>query len=169
MSTRCNIQLIRGQSIVWLYRHHDGYLHGTGADIAEKVAAAWGAETAHRDAQGAADHFLRAIFAEQYEATSHCGPRPIYELTNDVHGDIEYIYQVCFDRGPQVGYGVRRPGSEVGCETMSRLVRLGKLEDFVRAVNADIDAANRRLAQLKVQQPAHFGQYEPQAHVGGAA
>ena len=73
MSTRCNIKLKLGKSVVWIYRHSDGYLSGAGADIAEKLLAAWGPKDAHRSPEGAADKFLRAIFAEQYEATGYCG------------------------------------------------------------------------------------------------
>jgi hypothetical protein len=144
MSTRTNILVTFGESTVYLYRHHDGYPSETGADLVTKL----------RGCEGSADKFLHALLAEQYEATSYCGPRNIYELTSEVHGDIKWAYSVLFyrygDKSPTIG-AAQCPFDEDTDVGMAR-ARASRMtpDDFVRKlVNPEIVAENQRLAQLR--------------------
>ena len=164
MSTRCNIIIHHGASKIMLYRHYDGYLANTGADLAEKFAAA----------NGSADAFLRALMADRYDKASYeTEARPVYELTTEVHGDIEYLYKVVFPaRGgnsgvdkPEIGYSERHNFEDFDTGWAAGPI-MGPLADFTASVNTAIRQANRRLDELKRGDNAkHFASYEPQAEL----
>jgi len=104
MSTRCNIIIKSGESKVFMYRHCDGYLAETGADIVRKLESAWGTDGAHYTPAGAADRFLRSLFSEYYDQQSYeKTPRRVYELTTGLHGDIEHSYTIDFKNGFSTG------------------------------------------------------------------
>jgi hypothetical protein len=88
MSTRTNILVTHGSTRIYLYRHCDGYPSETGADLAAKLNQC-----------KRIDDFLAAILAERYEATSFRTGQPVYEITSEVHGDIEWAYAIDFDTG----------------------------------------------------------------------
>lgn len=102
MSTHCNVIVKFGKTKVYLYRHHDGYLSSTGVDIAEKLLAVtseqnFGGARGHLSVEGQANKFLHALLAEKYEATEYRPEKPVYEFTDQVHGDSEYLYKIVFD------------------------------------------------------------------------
>jgi hypothetical protein len=159
MSTRANVVIIYGESRVYIYRHHDGYPAGLGVDLARKVQAA-----GHNPSK-----LVESLLAERYEQQSYeTAPKSVYELTTDIHGDIEYVYRVVFEHGG--GQGVRigyshRSFDGPGPETVARLVRTGPLAEFVESVNRDVRAQNARLAKLRAEQPAVYGKYEDEPEV----
>ena len=75
MSTRANIKLINGDSIIWIYRHSDGYPAETGHDLAEK---------------------LRKSCYDFNELTAGILKDDAYRITTEQHGDIEYLYTIQF-------------------------------------------------------------------------
>lgn len=156
MGTRSNIVIEVGSSRVYLYRHWDGYLAGAGRDIYSKLVAAG----------SNADQFLRSLMAEMDEATSYRPAKGVYELTSEVHGDIEYLYFVRFsDRGsrePEIGWATFRPGDDRS-PSIKAVGALGSAEAFKGAVNRAIVEQNARLAQLKREQPGAYGDVEPDA------
>lgn len=149
MGTRCNILLKNGATKVWLYRHWDGYPSCTGADLARHI----------QKADGNAGTLLKNLLTQ--ERDNEPG-RVEYELTNDVHGDIEWLYVIEFTRkgAVKVGWMPRKIG--LGEEQLPALVRAAQVtrefQAFVDLVNVDVRDANRRLARLKAEQPAHFGE-----------
>src|SRR5205807_1134475 len=100
--------------------------------------------------------------SDQYEATSYGPARRIYELTSEVHGDIDWAYAIQFDRRdsrvfpPLIGAAeVQRAGQED--DQAAAVERARKLlqspADFVRTVvNPEITAQNVRLAGLRKNQ-----------------
>ena len=164
MSTRTNIVIRSGLSTIYIYRHCDGYLAETGADILQKLREAIGPADAHRSTDGAANHFTRAIFAEQYEQQSYeKAPRPVYELTTELHGDIEHAYFIefrdRFNTGPVSIRHAARPENwhKEGAEA-DDWATAGKrysLESFKDAVNADREACNQRIRELKLTSKAY--------------
>lgn len=161
MSTRANIVILYGSSKVYLYRHCDGYPAELGADLARNLASA-----GH-----SANKFVRSLVEARYEKASYeTEAKPIYELTTEVHGDIEYLYLVKFEEDwhptekPQIGFAARR-GWHDGSDLKLSDVRLGDLPTFVLAVNADIRAQNKRLGELRASQPQVYGDYGDQPEV----
>ena len=82
MSTRSNVLIKMGDTKIYLYRHSDGYPGANGADLAEKLIK-------HKN-HGKA--FINDLLAERYDATEYRPERPVWELTNGLHGDIEWLY-----------------------------------------------------------------------------
>lgn len=80
MGTRTNITLQYGDSNIILYRHCDGYPASAGASIIEGL----------REAPNI-NALFHALAGERY---SGLRPRPVYELTNSIHGDIEHEYKI---------------------------------------------------------------------------
>lgn len=86
MSTRCNI-IIENNSIVprvWLYRHMDGYPECTGSKLKnfmKKVKSTNNKEVAYE--------LLREGEEEYADNKYRTGA---YEITDGMHGDIEYLY-----------------------------------------------------------------------------
>ena len=76
MSTRANIKLINGDSIIWVYRHSDGYPAETGHDLAEK---------------------LKKSCYDFNELTAGILKDDAYRITTEQHGDIEYLYTIEFE------------------------------------------------------------------------
>jgi hypothetical protein len=87
MSTRTNILIKSGDTKIWLYRHHDGYLSETGYNLVSNLAHCTGFKS-----------FLDSLLSQKYEATMHREARPIYEFTTEEHGDIEFLYSFEFDK-----------------------------------------------------------------------
>ncbi len=76
MSTRANIKLINGDSVIWVYRHSDGYPAETGHDLAEK---------------------LKKSCYDFNELTAGILKDDAYRITTEQHGDIEYLYTIEFE------------------------------------------------------------------------
>jgi hypothetical protein len=161
MSTRANIVLSAGQLRVYLYRHCDGYLAEAGADILAKLGAAVANGGAYPSPERAADAFLRAMFADMYEKQSYeKAARPVYELTSDLHGDIEHAYFIQFSGAvhSHVGVTVRHAARVNYEQDLAKWTSTGKpvsLDEFAEAVNKDRRAANVRIRELKASSNAY--------------
>lgn len=155
MGTRANIVIEHGASRVYLYRHWDGYLAETGADLARRLAGRAGSASA-------ASALLEELLAERYDDRPE---KRIYELTSEVHGDIEFLYRVDFGGwdhpAPRIGWRQYRPGDDRSDDAVS----LDAVAPFVAAVNRDIREQNARLDQLKRSQPAAYADYQPSPEV----
>lgn len=94
MSTRTNIKIVdhRTHSTHILYRHSDGYLAETGADVANIVHTlrAELKSTGQMTTTRIAARFL----SELYPAEDHTPARPIYSLQDTLSGDIEHLYVI---------------------------------------------------------------------------
>lgn len=164
MSTRANIIVEQGSSILYVYRHCDGYPSELGADLLLKLRAA-----------GNASRFIESLLAERYEKQSYePAARPVYEVTTEIHGDIDYLYRVVFpdwaERRQEAEIGVLNLTFRGGNEQLrGRAVRLHvapiEQEKFREFVNGEIRAANSRLAELAAKQPQAFGSYSPQPEI----
>lgn len=90
MSTRSNVLIKMGDTKIYLYRHCDGYPGANGGDLAEKLIK-------HKNK---GDAFINDLLAERYEASEYRPERPVWELTNGLHGDIEWLYVFEMAKGP---------------------------------------------------------------------
>lgn len=100
MSTRSNLHITGKETKVWIYRHCDGYPAANGSDIAKHLKQA-------RRSFGSQSCFLNSLLALRYEQQPYeKKPRPIYEITDCEHGDIEWLYAIKFT-GKTVEINVR--------------------------------------------------------------
>lgn len=158
MSTRTNIIVKVGNGKpVYIYRHSDGYPASTGVDLVEKIRACQLDPAA----------FLQAIFAEKYDATSYRKERPVYELTDSVHGDIEWLYLVQFNGSEPVtcaamACGYSSPGTYIDQSDAARVIRAVELDDFIRMVNKEIRDTNKRGAELRIKGHGMFQDWQPE-------
>lgn len=75
MSTRCNIVIKKGEDTLYLYHHFDGYPEGVGAellDLRDMLKSDMTPQDVH--------YSLVYLYGDEYE------------LTDKLHGDIEYVY-----------------------------------------------------------------------------
>lgn len=87
MSTRCNIVIEFGDTVLYVYRHYDGYLRDTGRDLVDLLKEE--GKTPWR--------FISELLAKRYGKQPYeSEPRPIYEVVDSIHGDIEYLYRIKF-------------------------------------------------------------------------
>jgi hypothetical protein len=145
MGTRANIIVNFGSTKLVLYRHWDGYPAETGKDLAINLKACGNNCSA----------FIANLLSEKDAPTSFRDAVPVYEITTDVHGDVEWIYRIVFRHA---GDGQVKVGAiHCGCTTnkipahAAQQVELGTIEEFVALVNTDIKAMNARITQLKKQ------------------
>jgi len=88
-----------GKTTVYLYRHHDGYPACAGVDLAEALATS-----------KTCTALVQTLLDRRYDKQSYeTDAKRMYEVTTDVHGDIEWLYKITFsgDFGRVV---------KVGCE-----------------------------------------------------
>ena len=154
MSTRCNIKITGATDpTLYLYRHHDGYLSETGRHVAEIMARP--IDEWSRSTPMIAARFLRHC----YVASKYDDARPIYELTDAAHGDIQFFYHIEVDDadgglriGFAAGYGPDLKGK----------TKLDGLATFVEAVNRDIGETNQRIRKHNARfSDAHCAEVEP--------
>ena len=133
MSTRTNIIVKIGETTIYLYRHCDGYLVETGADLLVKTRAALNRHEGRCSDTGAATALVRALMAEHY----------VYEITSGLHGDIEHLYTIRFERanGP-AQVSIRHEARSHGGTTYS-------VDEFANVVNQARKHFNARIADLK--------------------
>lgn len=82
MSTRCNILVKeKGRKDIILYHHHDGYPQGVGADLVKRFKELFGRKESYIFAIVLANKLVKDSEDE-------------YEITNCIHGDIEYLYTI---------------------------------------------------------------------------
>lgn len=175
MGTRCNIKVIFGSTKVMLYRHWDGYPAETGADLAKRLMAL-------PASLASPTIFLRELLDATYEKQSYeSAARQMYEVTDEVHGDIDWAYVVKFSQtfaAPSISVGVaevrrgsgglREPGDaqEAAMAEAVTAATVGRpsaqLAEFVKYVNREIADQNRRLAELGRKNPGSaYAKCEP--------
>jgi hypothetical protein len=137
MATRTNIVIELGSSRLYLYRHWDGYPAETGGDLVNKLSASGRNPT----------KFLASLMAEMDEATSYRAASHVYEVTSDLHGDIEWIYVVKFYDSAGFGVAMRpvRNGANEDAVLVEALKDLGSLDRFATQVNIDRKEINQRM------------------------
>ena len=75
MSTRCNVIVKNGKDKSYIYRHHDGYFSQTGVNLQE---------------------FVQSIKEDMTveDVVNNLLLNKNHQLTDGVHGDIEYLYTI---------------------------------------------------------------------------
>jgi hypothetical protein len=98
------------------------------------------------------------FFCKLYAADEHHPIRPIYELTNGLHGDIEEFYVLDLSTG-LIGYGTRGSHNEADVDewTKEKLARY-TVSEFLVVVNKDRKEINRRLEQRKLENPKLYAE-----------
>lgn len=82
MSTRCNILVKdKGYNDIILYHHQDGYPEGVGADLVERFKELFSRK---------GNYIFAIVLANKLIKDSE----DEYEVTNCIHGDIEYLYTI---------------------------------------------------------------------------
>ena len=97
MATRSNIIIKQGRNKIYLYRHWDGYPSETGRDLLTRLLES----RRHDEGQAFLSNLIRAN-REDWEG------KPLYELTDRIHGDIEYLYQFEFGAMEFGGRGLKK-------------------------------------------------------------
>ncbi len=94
MGTRCMVIIKDGDTKINLYRHWDGYLSETGYDLATRLFHCFNKTTGY----ASASKFFDIVFNAQRTPYIHDEPnKRQYELTNQIHGDVDFIYRFTFD------------------------------------------------------------------------
>ena len=142
MGTRCNVLLTYGSTKIWLYRHWDGYVSMTGADLANKLRDALTNINAPTDALYTFQRFAHSLMNQKRGGDGRDKDQPQYELTNGEHGDIEHLYAIAFSSS---GARVTHTRIPFDAERVSHRMTPSQ---FVVYVNREIDATNKRISEL---------------------
>jgi len=94
MSTRCQIRLIENGKHLDFYNHFNGYWNGVGKELSSTLLTCNGPFP-----------FLVDLI------TTYGG----YELTNALHGDVEYYYELNWDEHSFIGYELELKPWKEGC------------------------------------------------------
>lgn len=130
MSTRCNIVIEFGDTVLYVYRHHDGYLSGTGRDLVNLLKKE--GKTPWK--------FISSLLGQRYEKQSYeSEAHPVYETTNSIHGDIEYLYRIKFPgiNTILVGYTECPYTSDNHHVPYVNDVKIGDISDFEFAIERE--------------------------------
>ena len=150
MSTRTNIIIEYGKTSIYLYRHHDGYLAETGANIHRVLSA-------HKPSILQTTDILKDFLDQSYPKTEYRDSQPIYEITNSVHGDIEFLYRIKMD-GETIkiqyvsGYG--------DLEQKIENSKILTLDQFKTAINQEIELTNIRISDLNKTNQTNWDLYQ---------
>lgn len=103
MSTRCNIVISDQYSKIILYRHSDGYPDCVGVDLKDFVKG-YTDGSMRDDAMQSAGWLIIRGHVEYADGNPTLKPNPkdrfggwkvgAYEPTSNIHGDIEYLYEI---------------------------------------------------------------------------
>ncbi len=156
MSTRCNIVIEYGETKIWLYRHHDGYLAATGRDLLDKVTALIKTSgDGRRFAHDGATRLVTALLnsrTPEYEPLPQLGNKPQYEVTIGAHGDIEYLYRIIFlDDNTHHPVMVSFREIDFGDKNRFSIPNSGSLGDFEEDVVAAERAQAARIAAYEAR------------------
>lgn len=95
MGTRSNIIVRGGNFSITLYRHWDGYPSVTGTHLLETLkGAGLTGDLSRRRPDDCAASFANRLLRTHED--SNIGERFDYEVTTEIHGDIEHLYVVRF-------------------------------------------------------------------------
>ena len=93
MSTRCNLLVESGETKLFIYHHHDGYLEGVGRDLLDRLKKLLASDVGK---WARAHEFVTGLLSDKNEE---------YEVTVGWHGDIEYSYRIVFGDDGDVSIG----------------------------------------------------------------
>lgn len=139
MSTRSNIIIKSGKTTIYMYRHSDGYPACNGVDLADALATS-----------PTATALVQNLLDRRYDKQScEKDPRRIYEVTTDVHGDIEWLYKIEFKgqcRGATIKVGCEHIGFsddrddkiDQVAETLEAASTVEEFTAYVKAEEADM-------------------------------
>jgi len=145
MATRCNVKLTDySGNTLWIYRHWDGYPAATGCHLSQVLKHKMGYSKGF-------SAFANALLEERYEqASCEPKPRPVYEITEMEHGDIEWLYVFNFKgRGKDATIEVEvheRSWSSGGKLWTKRQMTE---EEFRAYCLADLKEMRKRIAAMK--------------------
>jgi len=147
MSTRTNIIVIgKGFQIV-LYRHHDGYPAVTGADLVNAI------DRTKIESDNDCAGYGAAEFAQYLLAMprGNGDKKPQFELTDDLHGDIEHVYQIHWPdgNGSRLTIQHAEPKDEKQIDGWRSIATRYTLEEFRAFVNDERAAMNARIVQYR--------------------
>jgi hypothetical protein len=91
MSTRCNVILRDAESHVIMYRHNDGYPDGVVKSL-DEFRRRWSMKGSKSLATAVG--LLIVIGHEEYGSKTDTCEAGAYEVTDGIHGDIEWLYVV---------------------------------------------------------------------------
>jgi len=155
MSTRTNIIIEYGKTSIYLYRHHDGYLAETGADIHRVLSA-----HKKRSILQTTD-ILKDFLNQSYPKTKYRDCQPIYEITNNVHSDIEFLYRI--NMYPAIEGGQFEINYVSGYYDLDQKIENSKiltLDQFKDAINQEIKFSNIRIADLNKTNQTNWDLYQ---------
>jgi hypothetical protein len=161
MATRSNIIVKFGGTTLYLYRHWDGYPAINGAFLYESLKHALMGNPHRADVPS---RFLNHLFGAR-EETRKADDSAAYEFTNGIHGDIEWLYEISFTREGAFVRMVERTGDwkKPFDETILKGLPM-TVEQFRAAINKEITAMNRRVAELAKENPGTtYATIEPMA------
>ena len=132
MGTRCNVVINYEETKINLYRHWDGYYSETGYDLAVRLNHSF-----NKIGNANAEKFFDSVFNAQRSVSVHDMDKKQYELTTELHGDIEYLYEFTFYRNNPKVVGVvfkhreYAQGWYTGYEAKITKENIGSLIDWV--------------------------------------
>lgn len=97
MSTRTNIVIKWGRERIVLYHHHDGYPEGVGADLKLMVQKNY--------LNSKYQSMLPFYVANRLVKNNYGMNDGEYEVTSNLHGDVEYIYEIDCKKKTVTCYG----------------------------------------------------------------
>ena len=94
MGTRCNVIVKHGDTKINLYRHWDGYYAETGYDLMTRLWHSMGAGRFDGSIGFSFNKFATNLINAKREPYRYDpAEKEQYELTNGIHGDVEFIYR----------------------------------------------------------------------------
>lgn len=142
MATRSNIKIVGAHgSNLWLYRHWDGYPACNGADICREIKKL--RRTVYYRDQNLFSPLANKLLAKRYDATPHREATAMYEVTDQVHGDIEWLYVI------------RCKGSRLTVEVTEHNFRSGEVVHGVMTEKEFRSFCAKDLAEMRKRIQAH--------------
>jgi len=145
MATRSNIIFNYGYTKIFFYRHYDGYLAETGKNLIEMLV----------DCKKP-DKFIESVLEDKK-----------YEITNGIHSDIEYLYEINFRfiYEPKIELSIRfvkrdNFNEEITNEVLEKQDFL-TISQFKAAVNKEIKKTNLRIQDLNKHPKIEFLYFGP--------
>ena len=151
MATRSNIIIRGGQFKCYLYRHYDGYPAETGAHLLETMNAARLLGQNNNRPDDRAVSLVNRLLRSTADDPGYDGkPSYHYEITDEIHGDIEHLYIVRMANPfgiqilhAQIGIGIGDDRDEAAIIAESVPYTPAEFADMVNRERADITARMR--------------------------
>jgi hypothetical protein len=155
MSTRSNIILRGGGFKIYLYRHWDGYPAETGGHLLEMLRdAGLTGNLAKRQPDDCAAQFANVLVQSYRKVDWQPEPHFPYEVTTEIHGDIEHLYVVRFTNGGwvEIDHAPCQYGDDRDDSALVASADHYTLTEFSELVNKERAMINRR-AKAEVYKP----------------